>query len=271
MENYIKNNIKGEILIPLETYYKQQEINKIKPNKLFEYTYKSFRSVVFPNEYLHFFLVILFEPNEDKNTFNISDLNEYFRNNCFINIQYSKKLEEKKEKDNLDMVNLKEETYYTLEETEDKNKLINNEFLKNYEIIEDKNIMIYELYSKIKIKGSDKTYIFNNTKIDLNISITKKARNNLYDDLDINDIHIINYINLDNDAKMGNNNGKVSKKFSLFNISKTLTIINPLKIDSMNQYDFGNNKYLLSFLYIFILNILFVILNIKYKNKKYYS
>ena len=246
MENYIKNNIQGEILIPLETYYKQQEINKIKPNKLFEYTYKSFRSVVFPNEYLHFFLVILFEPNEDKNTFNISDLNEYFKNNCFINIQYSKKFEEKKDKDNLDMVNLKEETYYTLEETEDKNKFINNGILKNYEIIEDKNIMIYELYSKIKIKGSDKTYIFNNTKIDLNISITKKARNNLYDDLDINDIHIINYINLDNDAKMENNNGKASKKFSLFNISKTLTIINPLKIDSMNQYDFGSNKYLLT-------------------------
>ena len=29
MENYIKNNIQGEILIPLETYYKLQEINEI--------------------------------------------------------------------------------------------------------------------------------------------------------------------------------------------------------------------------------------------------
>ena len=133
-----------------------------------------------------------------------------------------------------------------MEETEDRNKFINNGILKNCEIIEDKNIIIYELYSRIKIKDSDKANIPNNSKIDINISITKNKRNNLYDDLDINDIHIINYINLDNDAKMENNNGKVSKKFSLFNISKTLTIINPLKIDSMNQYDFGSNKYLLT-------------------------
>ena len=49
MENYIKNNLKGEILIPLETYYKHQEISKIEPKQLFQYTYKSFRSIVFPN------------------------------------------------------------------------------------------------------------------------------------------------------------------------------------------------------------------------------
>ena len=246
MENYIKNNLKGEILIPLETYYKHQEINKIEPKQLFQYTYKSFRSIVFPNEYLHFFLVILFEPNEEENNFNIHELNDYFKNNCFINIQYAKKFEEKKEKENLEIINLKEEIYYTLEETEDRNKFINNGILKNCEIIEDKNIIIYELYSRIKIKDSDKANIPNNSKIDINISITKNKRNNLYDDLDINDIHIINYINLDNDTKTENDDGKVSKKYSLFNISKTLTIINPLKIDSMNQYDFGNNKYLLT-------------------------
>ena len=32
----------------------------------------------------------------------------------------------------------------------------------------------------------------------------------------------------------------------MFNISKTLTVINPLKINSINQYDCGNNKYLLT-------------------------
>ena len=32
----------------------------------------------------------------------------------------------------------------------------------------------------------------------------------------------------------------------MFNISKTLTVINPFKINSINQYDCGNNKYLLT-------------------------
>ena len=58
MENYIKNNIQGEILIPLETYYNQKETSKIIPKKICELNYKTFRSIVFTNEYLHFFLAI---------------------------------------------------------------------------------------------------------------------------------------------------------------------------------------------------------------------
>ena len=73
MENYIKNNIKGEILIPLETYYKQKEIYKINITNITEYNYKSFRSIVFTNEYLHFFLVISIEP-DDVNNFKINNI-----------------------------------------------------------------------------------------------------------------------------------------------------------------------------------------------------
>ena len=78
MENYIKNNIQGEILIPLETYYKQQETTKIKLSKIYECNYKSFRSIVFNNEYLHFFLGIFFEP-DDENNFNINMISDFIK------------------------------------------------------------------------------------------------------------------------------------------------------------------------------------------------
>ena len=244
MENYIKNNIQGEILIPLETYYKQQETNKIKLSKIYEYNYKSFRSIVFNNEYLHFFLGIFFEP-DDGNNFNINQISDFIKNNCYINIQYTKKFEEKNENENLEINNLKDEIYYTLEENKDNNKFVNNGILKQYQIIEDKNIIIYEINSKIQIKDAKNTRIANNTKIDLNISIAMNKKDNSYDDLDVNDINIINYFNLDDDINSENDNTRF-KNYTLFNISKTLTVVNPLKIYSMNQYDCGNNKYLLT-------------------------
>ena len=244
MENYIKNNIQGEILIPLETYYKQQETNKIKLSKIYEYNYKSFRSIVFNNEYLHFFLGIFFEP-DDENNFNINMISDFIKNNCYINIQYTKKFEEKNENENLEINNLKDEIYYTLEENKDNNKFVNNGILKQYQIIEDKNIIIYEINSKIQIKDAINTRIVNNTKIDLNISIAMNKKDNSYDDLDVNDINIISYINLDDDINSENDNTRF-KNYTLFNISKTLTVVNPLKIYSMNQYDCGNNKYLLT-------------------------
>ena len=248
MENYIKNNIQGEILIPLETYYKHEQINKILPKKIYELNYKSFRSIVFTNEYLHFFLAIFFELDEEKNNFNIFDINEYIKNNCSINIQYSKKFEEK-EDENLEIKNLKDDIIYALEEnkeSKENNKLVNNGILENIEILEEKNIIIYELYSKIHLKDSNNSHIINNTKINLNINITTNKRKKSYDDLDVNDINIINYINLDNDSNQENDINISSKKYILFNISKTLTVMNPLKINSVNQYDCGNNKYLLT-------------------------
>ena len=245
MENYIKNNIQGEILIPLETYYKHEQINKILPKKICELNYKSFRSIVFTNEYLHFFLAIFFELDDEKNNFNISDINEYIKNNCSINIQYSKKFEEK-EDENLELKNLKDNIIYALEENKENKKLVNNGILENIEILEEKNIIIYELYSKIHLKDSNNSHIINNTKINLNINITTNKRKKSYDDLDVNDINIINYINLDNDSNQENDINIYSKKYILFNISKTLTVMNPLKINSVNQYDCGNNKYLLT-------------------------
>ena len=244
MENYIKNNIQGEILIPLETYYKQQETSKIKLNEIFSYNYKSFRSIVFMNEYLHFFLAIFFEENINNN-YNIISISEFIKNNCCINIQYTKKFDEKEETENLEINNLKDEIYYTLDETTDKNKFINNGYLKQYEIIEEKNIIIYEIYSEIRIKDAINTRIINNTKIDLNISISMNKINNLYNDLDVNDIHIFNYININDETNSENDNSRFIN-YTLFNISKTLTVVNPLKINSMNQYDCGNNKYILT-------------------------
>ena len=134
MENYIKKNIQGEILIPLETYYKHEQINKILPKKICELNYKSFRSIVFTNEYLHFFLAIFFELDDEKNNFNISDINEYIKNNCSINIQYSKKFEEK-EDENLELKNLKDNIIYALEENKENKKLVNNGILENIEIL----------------------------------------------------------------------------------------------------------------------------------------
>ena len=245
MENYIKNNIQGEILIPLETYYNQNETNKIIPKKICELNYKLFRSIVFTNEYLHFFLAIFFEFDDEKNNFNIFDINEFIKNNCSINIQYSKKYDEK-EDENLEINKLKDDIIYALEEKKENNKLVNNGILENIEIIEEKNLIIYELYSKIQLKDSNNNRIINNTKINLNINITTNKRKKSYDDLDINDINIINYINLNNDSNLENDNNISSKKYILFNISKTLTVVNPLKINSVNQYDCGNNKYILT-------------------------
>ena len=246
MENYIKNNIYGEILIPLETYYKQQESNKIILNNIYNYDYKYFRSIAFTNEYLHFFLVILFENIGENNNVSINDVNKYIKNNCIINIQYNKKFAEKDE-ENIESNNLKDEVNYTSEEIKDNIKLVNNGFVKNIEILEEKNMIVYELYSKIHLKNSMNNHILNNTKIDLNISITTNKKNDSYTDLDINDIHIINYINLNNDMNLeADSNKNSTKQYSLFNISKTLTVINPLKINSVNQYDCGNNKYLLT-------------------------
>ena len=244
MENYIKNNIKGEILIPLETYYKQKEIYKINLTNITEYNYKSFRSIVFTNEYLHFFLVISIEPDE-VNNFKINDISEFIKNNCFINIQYDKKYQEKEE-ENIDNNNLKDEIYYTLEKIKDKKKFVNNGTLKQYKILEDRNIIIYELFSKIQLKEPINNRIINDTKIDLNISIIYNKKDNSYDDLDINDIHIFNYIDFNDDNDSENINYISPNKYTIFNITKTLTMVNPLKINSMNQYDCGNNKYLLT-------------------------
>ena len=141
---------------------------------------------------------------------------------------------------------LKDDIIYALEEKKENNKLVNNGILENIEIIEEKNLIIYELYSKIQLKDSNNNRIINNTKINLNINITTNKRKKSYDDLDINDINIINYINLNNDSNLENDNNISSKKYILFNISKTLTVVNPLKINSVNQYDCGNNKYILT-------------------------
>ena len=79
-----------------------------------------------------------------------------------------------------------------------------------------------------------------NKDIEMTITITpNKVSNNLYSDIDVNDIHIINYINLDHDAVL-------NKKYPLLNITKVLSVVNPLNINHMGQFDCGNNKYLLT-------------------------
>lgn len=260
MENYIRSCLQGEILIPLENLYqsdhalnKKKNTNNLIPKtlslkNLFDYDYKSFRSTVFKNEFLHFYLIIYFDQEENANMninktknfdMNINDLNEYIQNSCSMNIQYRVKEEEENEEENFALAKNqknKEDITFTLEENKDM-KYVNNGIVIKKEILEDKNIIIYELYSKIRLK--DKTYMPNND-IEMTITITpNKVSNNLYSDIDVNDIHIINYINLDNDSIL-------NKKYPLLNITKVLSVINPLNINHMGQFDCGNNKYLLS-------------------------
>ena len=260
MENYIRSCLQGEILIPLENLYRSDHIlNKKKnPNNLipktlslknlFDYDYKSFRSTIFKNEFLHFYLIIYFDQEENINMnlnktknfeMNINDLNEYIQNSCSMNIQYKVKEEEENEEENFALAKNqknKEDINFTLEENKDM-KYVNNGILIKKEILEDKNIIIYELYSKVRLK--DKTYMPNND-IEMTITITpNKVSNNLYSDIDVNDIHLINYINLDHD-------GILNKKYPLLNITKVLSVVNPLNINHMGQFDCGNNKYLLT-------------------------
>ena len=260
MENYIRSCLQGEILIPLENLYRSDHIlnkkkstNNLIPKSLslknlFDYDYKSFRSTVFKNEFLHFYLIIYFDQEENINMnlnktknyeMNINDLNEYIQNSCSMNIQYKVKEEEENEEENFALAKNqknKEDITFTLEENKDM-KYVNNGILIKKEILEDKNIIIYELYSKIRLK--DKTYM-PNSDIEMTITITpNKVSNNLYSDIDANDIHIINYINLDND-------GIINKKYPLLNITKVLSVVNPLNINHMGQFDCGNNKYLLT-------------------------
>jgi hypothetical protein len=178
--------------------------------------------------------------NKTKNfEMNINDLNEYIQNSCSMNIQYKVKEEEENEEENFALAKNqknKEDITFTLEENKDM-KYVNNGILIKKEILEDKNIIIYELYSKIRLK--DKAYM-PNRDIEMTITITpNKVSNNLYSDIDVNDIHLINYINLDND-------GIINKKYPLLNITKVLSVVNPLNINHMGQFDCGNNKYLLT-------------------------
>ena len=238
MENFIKNNIQGEIFIPLSNYYKKNENENINIKNIFDCNYKSFRSTVFTNEYLHFFLILIFESEIEDNV-DIDEINEFINNNCEINIQYFKKFKENENEN--DIKKLKHEINYTITDEIKDIKNVNNGILKNCEIIKEKKMIIYELYSRIELKEENNNYNENNSKIDMNISITTSKKNKLNDDIDIKDIHIINYININNNNYINNN-----KKHSLFNINKTLDVVNPLKISSINQYDSGNNRYLLS-------------------------
>ena len=174
MENYIRSCLQGEILIPLENHYRSDNIqskkktsNNLIPKSLplknlFDYDYKSFRSTVFKNEFLHFYLIIYFDQeentpmnlNKSKNyDMNINDLNEYIQNSCSMNIQYKVKEEEEIEEENFALAKNqknKEDITFTLEENKDM-KYVNNGILIKKEILEDKNIIIYELFN-ISIK-----------------------------------------------------------------------------------------------------------------------
>ena len=263
MENYIRNCLYGEILIPLENNYKSDNISLFQNDKInnpkelslikiLDNNYKSFRSVVFTNECLHFYLIIKFEEvNINSNnseikskrySMNINELNNYFENNCSINIQYSKIYEEKNtnnDEKELDKNKINEYITFNFEEKKDI-KYVNNGILIKKTIFEEKKMIVYELYSKIKLKERNNNY--ENTKIEMNLTITTNIFHS-YNNLDINDIHVINYLNI-NDNKNKNNN--IRKKFTLLNLVKQLSIINPLRILNIKQFGCGNNKYLLS-------------------------
>ena len=250
MENYIKNSLQGEILIPLENSYKIDKLNnpnKIPFSKIFDLDYKSFRSTVFKNEFIHFYLIIQYEPEENRRvsiknySMNINQLNDYICNNCSINIQYSKVYMEKEDEDEkaieFQKKKNKEDLTYSFEETKEM-KYVNNGILIKKEVLTDKNIIIYELFSKIKLK--DEFNKSTNNNILMNITITTNENNNLYNDLDINDIHVFNYLNIyDNENYIG-------KKYTLLNINKKLLVVNPLNIKRMNQFSCGNNRYIIS-------------------------
>ena len=262
MENYIKSCLQGEILIPLENIYNSEyhsdiynpHKNKININNnklilknILNYDYKSFRSIVFKNEFIHFYLIVHFEEEENNNintkkfSLNINELSDYIQNNCSINIQYSKVYEETKENEETkesENNNNNEDISFTFEENKNI-KYINNGILVKNEILEDKNIIIYELYSKIKLKEGNSNNI-NNKNIEMNITITTNKNHNSYSNLDINDIHIINYLNI------YENENNLVKKYILLNINKILSVTNPLNILRIGQVGCGNNKYLLS-------------------------
>ena len=214
MENYIKNSLQGEILIPLENSYKIDKLNnpnKIPFSKIFDLDYKSFRSTVFKNEFIHFYLIIQYAPEENRGvsiknySMNINQLNDYICNNCSINIQYSKVYMEKEDEDEkaieFQKKKNKEDLTYSFEETKEM-KYVNNGILIKKEVLTDKNIIIYELFSKIKLK--DEFNKSTNNNILMNITITTNENNNLYNDLDINDIHVFNYLNIyDNENYIG--------------------------------------------------------------------
>ena len=159
MENYIRNCLYGEILIPLENNYKSDNISLFQNDKInnpkelslikiLDNNYKSFRSVVFTNECLHFYLIIKFEEgNINSNnseikskrySMNINELNNYFENNCSINIQYSKIYEEKNtnnDEKELDKNKINEYITFNFEEKKDI-KYVNNGILIKKKIFE---------------------------------------------------------------------------------------------------------------------------------------
>ena len=260
MENYIKTGLQGEILIPVENNYKTNHfsnsnknninINELPLSNIFDTDYKSYRSIVFKNEFIHFFLVIhLGQEDENINmnnakskkfSMNIKEFNEYLDNNCSINILYSKVYgeEENSEYKENEANKKKEDINFTLEEWNDI-KYINNGILVKKEIFEEKNIIIYELYSKIKLKEGNNNYI-SNKKIEMTVTITTNKNSNSYSNFDINDIHIINYLNInDNENNLG-------KKYTLLSINKILSVENPLNIIRIGQFGCGSNKYLIT-------------------------
>ena len=260
MENYIKTCLQGEILIPVENNYKSNHfsnsnknninINELPLSNIFDTDYKSYRSIVFKNEFIHFFLVIhLGQEDENINmnnakskkfSMNIKEFNEYLDNNCSINILYSKVYgeEENSEYKENEANKKKEDINFTLEEWNDI-KYINNGILVKKEIFEEKNIIIYELYSKIKLKEGNNNYI-SNKKIEMTVTITTNKNSNSYSNFDINDIHIINYLNInDNENNLG-------KKYTLLSINKILSVENPLNIIRIGQFGCGSNKYLIT-------------------------
>ena len=268
MENYIINSLYGEILIPIENSYKidniqdyqqikneKKEPKELPLSKILDYNYKSFRSVVFTREGLHFYLIIKYEEqslrksikNKSPKKFramNINELNTYIENNCSINIKYSKTFEEKDDSNSYtESVTYsnkenKEDITYVFEENPDI-EYVNNGMLLRKEIIEEKNIIIYEFYSKIKTK--DNNNIFDNSKLIMNVSITTNT-SNLYHSLDVNDVHIFNYLYINDN----NNNFNLGKKYTLLNIDKRLSVQNPLNILNIKQFRRGNDKYFFS-------------------------
>ncbi len=255
MENFIKSSLQGEILIPIENSYKSDKLNnpnKLHLSKILDQDYKSFRSTIFKHEFIHFYLIIQFDPEENNDmslntsknySMSINQLSDYIENNCSINIQYSKVYVEKddEEEKNLEFEYKKNKEDLTCSFEESKTmKYVNNGILITKEIIVEKKIIIYELYSKIKLKDENNNCLSNNRSIEMNITITTNKNSNSYNDLDINDIHIINYLNI---YDSGNN---IGKKYTLLNINKKLLVMNPLNIVRIGQFGGGNNKYIIS-------------------------
>ena len=276
MEQYIRHNIYGEILIPLENNYKIKsdfvKLNHKSPIKIsslkdiFQNDYKSFRSTVFKNELLHFYLAIkLYDadsnnPEEEKdstetkkksNLLNIKELNSYIENHCNINIQYNQ-VEIYGKRNSISeppkIQKITDEISFSIDENKDKVNYINNGQLVKNEIIEDENIIIYEIFSQIKINEntSKKKENLSKSKIEMNITITTKKNEISYKDMDINDIYILNITNSINNKSSKVDDDFANKKYLLLNLTKKLTLTNPILFYPIEQFDCGNNKYILT-------------------------